>query len=176
MVWACALDIFNYIYDTPWTHALRGKRILVISPFEDSIRDQIPIRSELYDGVDLFPDCEITTIRPPQTQGTVSDSEEPFTVHFAEFTKRLDAIRDTYDVALVSCGGYGNLVCSHLFDTGKSSIYVGGVLQMYFGIMGTRWLKERSDVVRLFLNKHWTRPKDHEKPEGYKQVESACYW
>ena len=176
MVWSCALDIFNYIQSTPWTHALRGKRILVISSFEESIREKLPIRAELYGGVDLFPDCEITTIRPPQTQGTVSDSEEPFTVHLAEFTKRLDAIRDTYDVALVSCGGYGNLVCSHLFDTGKSSIYVGGVLQMYFGILGTRWLKERPDVVRLYLNKNWSRPKDHEKPEGYKNVEGACYW
>jgi hypothetical protein len=176
MVWSCALDIFNYIQSTPWTHALQGKRILVISAFEESIREKLPIRAELYGGVDLFPDCEITTIRPPQTQGTVSGSDEPFTVHFAEFTKRLDAIRDTYDVALVSCGGYGNLVCSHLFDTGKSSIYVGGVLQMYFGILGTRWLKERPDVVRLYLNKHWTRPKEHEKPEGYKNVEGACYW
>ena len=176
MIWASSLDIFNYIHNTPWTHALRGKRILIVSAFEESIREKLQVRSELYDGVDLFPDCEITTIRPPQTQGTVSDSENPFNVHLAEFTQRLDAIRDTYDVALVSCGGYGNLVCAHLFETGKSSIYVGGVLQMYFGILGTRWLKERPDVVRLFLNANWSRPKEHEKPEGYKNVEGACYW
>jgi len=176
MIWSASLDIFNYIYDTPWTHALRGKRVLIVSAFEESIREKLPIRAQLYDGVDLFPDCEITTIRPPQTQGTVSDSEQPFTVHLAEFTQRLDAIRDTYDVALVSCGGYGNLVCAHLFETGKSAIYVGGVLQMYFGVLGTRWLKERPDVLRLFLNANWTRPKNHEKPEGYQNVEGACYW
>ena len=174
MLWASCLDIFHYIYDQPWTHALRGKRVLVISAFADSISEKLPIRAQLYDGVDLFPDCEITTIRPPQTQGQTEGGS--FGVHLTEFTDRLDAIRDTYDVALVSCGGYGNLVCSHLFDTGKSSIYIGGVLQMYFGILGTRWFNDRPDVIRLFLNEHWSRPKNTEKPEGYKGVEGACYW
>ena len=59
---------------------------------------------------------------------------------------------------------------------GKSSIYVGGVLQMYFGVYGNRWLKERSDVLRLFMNKHWTRPKEEEQPDGFKKVEGSCYW
>ena len=176
MVWAFALDIFHYIYNQPWTHALRGKRILVISSFEESIREKIPIRAQLYQGVDLFPDCEITTIRPPQTQGELTDQDQYFGVHLLEFYERLDKIRDTYDVALVSCGGYGNLVCGHIFDSGKSAIYVGGVLQMYFGILGSRWFRERPDAVRLFLNEHWSRPKDSEKPAGYQTIEGACYW
>jgi hypothetical protein len=176
MVWAFALDIFHYIYNQPWTHALRGKRILVISSFEESIREKIPIRAQLYQGVDLFPDCEITTIRPPQTQGKLTDQDQYFGVHLLEFYERLDKIRDTYDIALVSCGGYGNLVCGHIFESGKSAIYVGGVLQMYFGILGSRWFRERPDAVRLFLNEHWSRPKDSEKPADYQTIEGACYW
>jgi hypothetical protein len=81
-----------------------------------------------------------------------------------------------YDVALVSCGGYGNLVCNYIFDSGKSAIYVGGVLQMYFGILGGRWLQDEPDIIRLFLNENWTRPKEHERPEGYKTIENGCYW
>ena len=173
MIWTMALDIFHYIHYTPWTFALKGLRILIISPFEDTLREKIPIRAKIY-GIDLFPDCTITTIRPPQTQA--SEHSDEFDIELERFKIRLDAIRHTYDVALVSCGGYANPVCAYLYETGKSSIYVGGVLQMYFGILGQRWLKERPDVVRLYLNEHWSRPKEYEKPMGYAKVEDGCYW
>jgi hypothetical protein len=173
MIWTMALDIYHYIHSTPWTLALRGKRILLISPFEDTLREKIPVRSKIY-GIDLFPDCEIITIRPPQTQAAEIGDE--FIVEFERFKTRLDAIKDTYDVALVSCGGYANPVCAYLFECGKSAIYVGGVLQMYFGILGQRWLKDRPDVVRLYLNEHWSSPKNSEKPAGFNKVEGGCYW
>ena len=113
-------------------------------------------------------------MRPPQTQG-VEESRD-FEVELTEFCARLDAIKDTYDVALVSCGGYGNLVCDHIYQSGRSAVYVGGVLQMYFGILGSRWLKNCPDIVRMYLNEHWKRPKNSEKPKNYKGVEGACYW
>ena len=173
MVWALALDVFHYIYANPWTTALRGKRVLIISTFEESIKEKIPIREKIY-GIDLFPDCTISTIRPPQTQA--GEPSEEFDVELDRFLLRLDDIRDTYDVALVSCGGYANPVCAHIFESGKSAVYVGGVLQMYFGILGSRWLKERPDIIRLFLNEHWSRPKVSEKPANFGNVEGGCYW
>ena len=182
IVLSFGLDIFHYIYTpvhtAPWTHALRGQRVLIISPFEKSIQEKIPILAKIYqkDGqsFDLFPDCTITTIRPPQTQADEFSRE--FDQELADFCKRLDAIKYTYDVALISAGGYGNLICNHIFESGKSAIYVGGVLQMYFGILGNRWLKERPDAVRLFLNEHWSRPKTEEKPKNCEKVEKGCYW
>ena len=178
IIWARALDIFNYIHDTPWTFALRGKRILIISAFKSSILEKIPIRAKIYqkDGqdVDLFPECEITVIKPMQTQS--GESSREFDIELTEFCGKLDAIKDTYDIALVSSGGYGNLICNHIFESGKSAIYVGGVLQMYFGILGNRWLTEYPDAVRLFLNEHWSRPKPEEKPKDYEKVEKGCYW
>ena len=173
IIWSSAFDIFHYIYTTPWTHALKGKRVLIISPFEDSIKEKLPIREKIY-GIDLFPECEITTIKPPQTQS--GEKSDEFDIELDRFLKKLDAIKDTYDVALVSCGGYGNLVCNHIFESGKSSVYVGGVLQMYFGIWGMRWLKDRPDVMRLFLNEHWSRPKENERPIHFGNVEGGCYW
>lgn len=172
MCWAFAFDIFHYIYSTPWTWALRGKRILIISPFAESFREKLPIRAQLYDGVDLFPDCTFVFAKPPQTQG--SEPSEEFDVELDRF---LGSIKDLeYDVALVSCGGYGNLVCSAIYDSGRSAIYVGGVLQMYFGVLGTRWLKERPDVLRLFMNAGWSRPKPTERPRDFQRVEGSCYW
>jgi hypothetical protein len=172
--WAFAFDIFHYIHSLPWTHALRGKRVLIISAFENSILESLPNRDKIY-GVDLFPDCTISTIRPPQTQG--EENSQEFSIELANFCTKLDKIKDTYDVALVSCGGYGNLVCNHIYSqNGKSAIYVGGVLQMYFGILGERWLRERPDIVTLYANTYWKRPKDSEKPRNYQAVEGSCYW
>jgi hypothetical protein len=174
MFWSLALDVFHYIYATPWTRALRGQRILIISPFEDTLREKIPIRAKIYDGVDLFPDCEITVLKPPQTQA--GEFSREFDKELVEFKRRVDDVLDTFDVALVSCGGYANPICAHIFEKGKSAIYVGGVLQMYFGILGARWVKERPDIVRLFLNEHWSRPKESERPKNSKNVEGGCYW
>jgi hypothetical protein len=170
---AKALDVFHNIEREPWTLALRGKRLLIVSPFEESIRVQIGKREKIY-GIDLFPECEFVFVKPPQTQGDCKSRE--FQHELADFVENLRKIKDTFDVALCSCGGYGNLVCAALHDMGKSAIYVGGVLQMYFGIYGERWVRERPDVLALYQNEHWVRPREKERPTGFEKVESQCYW
>ena len=173
-IWAYVFDLYHYLYN-PWSHSLKGKRILIVSPFIDSIKEKIPIRKEIYGGIDLFPDCEFVFIKPPQTQA--DEPSEEFDIEFNKFTDELDKIKDTFDIALCSCGGYGNLVCGYIYDVlDKSAIYVGGVLQMYFGIYGSRWLRERKDIMRMYMNKHWSRPKEIEKPKNHTNVEGSAYW
>ena len=172
-LYAGVLDIFNYIQSHPWTQQLRGKRLLLISPFVESIKTRVPYREGLY-GVDLFPECEFVFLKPPQTQGT--NKSRPFIQEFQDFVKRIEAVKDEFDVALVSCGGYGNLVCDGIFKMGKSAIFIGGVLQMYFGIYGQRWMRDNPDILRLYMNKRWGRPSKEERPEGYKGIEGACYF
>ena len=163
-VWARAFDLFHYIH-APWTHALRGKTLLIVSPF-----DLNPTHAY---GVDLFPNCTFKFVKPPQTQGTQPSRE--WDVELDQFCESLKNIE--FDVALCSCGGYGNLVCSFIYHTmNKSAIYVGGVLQMYFGVYGNRWLREHKEVMTLYLNSEWRRPSNHEKPMNHNKIESACYW
>ncbi len=171
--WAFTLDIFHNIFNDPWTKSLKGKRLLIVSPFIESMKEKVDILPEIY-GTNLFPECSFVFIKPPQTQGKC-ESEE-FDIELEKFIKEIERIKDDFDIALCSCGGYGNLVCAEIYKLGKSAIYVGGVLQMYFGIYGNRWLKERPDVLRLFMNKHWSRPKEEECPNGHKKVEGGCYW
>lgn len=172
-IYSEAFDVYHYLYNTPWTFALKDKRILMVSNFEESIKEKINNRQEIY-GVDLFPNCEIITIKPPQTQG--SEESDEFDIELKRFIKKLNKIKDNYDIALVSCGGYGSLVCNHIYKSGKSAIYVGGVLQMYWGILGNRWFNNRPDIIRLYLNQMWTRAKESEKPKNYKGIENSCYW
>jgi hypothetical protein len=47
---------------------------------------------------------------------------------------------------------------------------------MLFGVLGARWLKETPDAVRLYLNEHWSRPKESERPRDYKNIENGCYF
>ena len=146
-------DIFHFVNTTPWTHALRGKKLLIISPFVESIREKIDEREKIY-GIDLFPECEFTFLKPPQTQG--SEDSELFTVELEKFKNNVEDIlkKDGFDIALCSCGGYGNLICDFIYSLGKSSIYIGGVLQMYFGIYGERWIRERPDILKLYQNNY----------------------
>jgi hypothetical protein len=172
-IWSFAMDVFHNIYNNPWTLSLRGKRILIISSFVDSIKEKIDDREKIY-GVDLFPECKFVFLKPPQTQGDNPSRE--FIEELKDFHRQIDEVINDFDVALVSCGGYGNLICSYIYQQGKSAIYVGGVLQMYFGIYGERWVRERPDVLNFFLNKHWSRPKESEKPKNNQKIENNCYW
>lgn len=169
---ALVLDIFHYIHN-PWTHTLKGKRILIVSPFIESIKEKEHIRKEIY-GVDLFPECKFVYIKPPQTQG--SNKSEEYYIELHKFIKEIEKLKDSFDIALCSCGGYGNPLVNKIYEMGKSAIYVGGVLQMYFGIYGMRWMRERKEVMQLYFNKHWSRPKEIERPKGYKKVEGSAYW
>jgi hypothetical protein len=116
-------------------------------------------------------------LRPPLTNG--DNPSEDFAVEFARFTQRLDELRNQYDIALLSCGGYANPIANYIFENHrKSAIYIGGVLQMYFGIYGGRWLNERKDILNIFMNEHWSRPTSKEAGlvAGHTNIENGCYW
>ena len=171
-VWAHCLDIFEYINNEKiWTTALRGKKVLIVSSFIKSIKAQLEKR-EIYPK-ELFLECEFVFIKPPQTNGNHISLEWDRELEL--FNERLAKVGD-YDVALVSAGGYGNLICNHIFEQGKSAIYVGGVLQMYFGIYGNRWLVEKPAATKMYLNERWVRPLEEERPPGWQNIESSAYW
>ena len=161
---AHVFDIFNYLSD-PWTHALKGKRILIVSSFADMMKTQ----PQAYD-VDLFPGCTLQFLKPPLTQG--DETSRDWQDEFADFCATVDKLE--FDVALCACGGYGNALCAHIYSTGRSAIYVGGVLQLYFGIYGKRWLDQLPEMMRLHMKPHWRRPSV--KPKGFEFIESGCYW
>lgn len=80
-----------------------------------------------------------------------------------------------FDVALVSCGAYGLPLVNHIKNKlCKTGIYVGGALQLFFGIKGRRW--DHHDEISLLFNEHWRRPFDVEIPENFHMVEGGCYW
>ena len=170
--WSHCLDVFDQIEKQPWTMGLENKRILIVSSFAKSMKKKVPYLDKIY-GRDIFPNCKFEFIIPPQTHA--SNPSREWDVELDEFYERLDKITD-YDVALVSAGGNGNLICNHIYETGHSAIYVGGVLQMFFGLIGGRWLDERKAIVNMYHNQYWSRPMEEEQPKDFKNIENGAYW
>tara|TARA_R110002126_G_scaffold288049_1_gene441326 strand:+ start:1172 stop:1963 length:792 start_codon:yes stop_codon:yes gene_type:complete len=75
-------------------------------------------------------------------------------------------------VWLVSCGCYGLPLCNYIKSQGKVAIYLGGILQLLFGIKGQRW-DTRTEVTHCY-NEHWIYPSI--KPKNAELVENGCYW
>jgi hypothetical protein len=170
---AHVLDIFDTVCCDPWTRALRGKRLLIVSAFADTMRSQVALNVRPY-PVELFPECTFTFLKPPQTQG--GNPGRPFGQEMEALVGRVRAVKDTFDVALCACGGYGNPLCAAIYNMGKSAIYVGGVLQMYFGVYGARWERETPEALSAYKHAGWVRPAPSERPAGREQIEDSCYW
>lgn len=76
------------------------------------------------------------------------------------------------DVYLVSCGCYGIPLCNEIKKAGKKAIYVGGILQLLFGLKGSRWTDR--PVINKYFNKYWITPSS--KPKNWESIENGCYW
>ena len=68
---------------------------------------------------------------------------------------------------------------AYLRSTGRSSIYIGGSLQLWFEIICNRWRgfqKRIPFLAKLMNNSNWVAPLPSERPPGYKTEENAAYW
>jgi hypothetical protein len=166
-------DLEPFFAERPWTHALAGAKVLVVHPFDDTIRSQYEKRHLLFpDG--LLPDFQLDTIRAVQ-----SLVGEP--TRFNNWFDALDSMKAEiekrdFDVCVIGCGAYGLPLAAHVKRLGKKALHLGGATQLLFGIVGNRW---ESYVVYPYMNlvnEHWARPASHERPKNAAAMENACYW
>jgi hypothetical protein len=162
-----------YSFREPWSSQLRGKSVLVIHPFVDTIKSQFEKRDLLFDNKDVLPPFGLTTYKPVQTSGG-NLSNHPTWEEALDFM--LKEISELYfDIALIGCGCYDIPIATHIKTMmGKQAIIYGGSLQCMFGIKGKRW--DNREQGKSFYNKHWVRPSNSEKPIDYKKIEGGCYW
>ena len=164
-------DIEPFFYEHPWTAALKGKKVLVINPFDESIRLQYKKRELLFENPEILPEFELHTLKSvmvltpeDNTYGTIIDAVD----YMYE-----EAMKTDFDIALLGCGPQGMILAERFRQQGKQAIYLGGVLQILFGIKGSRW-----DVMpthSTLYNEHWIYPVE-EPPKGAEKLDSACYW
>lgn len=165
-----------FLWKNPWTKYLKGKKVLVVHPFVDSIRYQYENnRCKLFENPDVLPEfAELHTIKAVQTIADQEDSR--FETWFDALQYMKDEISKVdFDIALIGCGAYGMCLAAHVKRMGKQAVHLAGWTQMLFGVYGERWIKDQPQYAK-FINENWIRPLESEKPKGAEKVEGGCYW
>jgi len=171
---AQSLEFFYYV-DHPQYTPIRNKRVLIISSHYDTVQRQLKMMSSVF-SKPIFENCEFFVLKPPQQNGGSSDGRS-WHVHMEDFERRVREVHETFkfDTALVSCGGFGMPICDFIYTKlGSSAVYVGGGLQLFFGILGSRWAD--NPTIQKLRNPYWRFPLDSDKPANCHLVEGGCYW
>ena len=177
---AQGLEPFYYMNNSQYCfdNIFKNKKVLIITSHEKTTNQQISNMQHIFQSNKIFHETtEFYVYKPPQQNGGNHDNN-PWTYHFEKMKEDLKNIKEQtfdYDIALVSCGGFGMLISDYIFsDLKTSAIYVGGSLQLFFGIMGTRW--KNSPKIIQHVNNYWTHPLDEDKPKNPQLCEGSCYW
>lgn len=168
-----ALEPWNA--STPWSAALRGKRVLVVHPFVDTIAAQYrDARQALWPGrPELLPEFgELLTLRMPLSAALAPPQESTWSERLVRMCEEMERLR--FDVALIGAGGMSLPLSVHAKGLGACAVHLGGATQLLFGIRGKRW--DGSKEFSPYINDAWVRPGQRETPKGVQQVENGCYW
>ena len=148
-----------------------NKKVLIIFPYEESFNNNIKKLNLIYPGNKINID-NILMVKTPQTYCEPYPHDN-WLETYNELTKVIGG--KNFDIALLSCGCYGHPLAEYVYSIlNKSAFYIGGRLQLCFGIMGSRWAGRKEVVKRV--NDHWTYPFKSETPANYKSIEYGCYW
>lgn len=170
--------------ENPWTRVLKGKKVLVVHPFKNTIEKQYKKRELLFKNKNTLPEFKsLEVIRAVQSLNGENNSFKDWFEALNYMKTEIDNV--DYDICLIGAGAYGFPLAAHVKRQGKQALHIGGALQLFFGIIGKRWEDpeygvpqwgiERNFYVNL-INEHWVRADENETPKGSKNVEGGCYW
>lgn len=173
--------------ENPWTRFLKGKNVLVVHPFETTIKKQYTKRKQLFHNPNILPDFNLITYKAVQT---IAGNNTQFNSWFdALDLMENDISKIDFDIAILGCGAYGLPLAAFIKRMGKQAIHIGGATQLLFGILGKRWTEQfvgktwdylpgiqfNLDYTSLF-NESWTYPLLEDTPKNKEKVEDSCYW
>ena len=166
-------DLTPFCFKNPWMGALKGRKVLVVHPFVDTIRQQYARRRDLFADPEALPDFDLITYRSVQS---AIGLPTPYKTWFDALDKMCDDIAKVdFDVALIGCGAYGMSIGAFVKrELKRKAVHLGGISQMIFGIKGRRW--DAQPEFARYYNEFWSRPLDHERPENFMATENGGYW
>ncbi len=164
-----------FYFGSPWSEYLQDKKVLVISPFVESIKKQYTNRKFLWDDSRVLPDFDLITLYHPASYNLYN--EKPH--NYSSWLEMVNVIKGQmnkidYDVALIGTGASSLSLVAEAKKHNKSAIHLGGGLQILFGIKGGRW--DFGNVDKFLYNDYWIRPNIEETPILKNINENGCYW
>lgn len=162
--------------EQPWSHNLKGKKILVINPFTDSMKKQLDNNFQMFKDKKIFLDGQQFIFY--KCFNSLANNR-PHNDWYETYQVMCNDIKDLdFDIALLGCGGYGLPLCNFIYTKmKKSAIYIGGGLQLLFGVMGQRW--EINPMWKKIISENeskFIKPSGDEIINNNNMVENACYW
>lgn len=167
------LALEPFFMDNPWTKALEGKRVLVVTAFANTVSKQYENIEKIF-PTGFMPKFELKTIQSVWYAPTPGKDEKFSTWNDALVYLEKQVKTQDFDIALLACGPFGVPLLHTIKNMGKQGIYVGGVLQIMFGIRGGRW-DAYPDFCNMY-NEYWVRPDGDNRPKGASNYENGCYW
>lgn len=172
MVCTPLVGLEPWYYENPWSKALKGKKVLVIHPFSESIERQYKYHDKLFPN-NMIPDFDLHIVKAVQTiAGQVDERFDTWFEALEYMYKECQKV--DFDVAIIGCGAYGLPLAAKLKSHGKQVIHLGGATQLMFGIKGKRW--DEIPRISQYYNEFWVRPNQNETVKGGNKVENGCYW
>lgn len=164
-----------YNPENPWTKNLKGKKVLVVHPFKESILKQYEKRELLFPGTEILPEFDLKCVKAIQT--LMGEHDERISSWFDGLDLMTEeCLKEDFDIALIACGAYGLPLAARLKRAGKQAVHMGGALQLLFGVRGKRW--DNFDKLCKFYSDAWEYPmtSEHLSKNNNSNVENGCYW
>jgi hypothetical protein len=159
-----------------WLPDILGKRWMVVSPFRETIRSQLPRLSKLGIYPNTYLDRLENTARNLQV---VASPQLAYMVppRHRDWFHALDCLQQeisacSFDIALIGAGAWSLPLAAYVKKMGKTAMHLGGQLQLMFGIRGGRWDHKANDLY----NEFWIRPLPEETPKNHQLMEHGAYW
>ncbi len=160
-------------YKTPWSLALKGRKVLVVSPFCEQIKYQYSRKELIWEDKNVLPDFTLETENAIWYYAGKRD--ERFSNWFEAFDFLYESIMShDFDVAILGCGYFGFALAAKIKQAGRQAIHMGGATQLLFGIKGKRW--DNNPNINRYYNEYWIRPDEKLRPEDDKNLDDGCYW
>lgn len=146
----------------PWTHFLKGKKVLVVSTHAESIKHQWKNIDKVWgDNKEMITPYELVDVIRNPYHPTMDDRQPPNCDNWMDSVNYIKTVIDTYDydVLLAGCTTSAPFFVKHAKDNGKTGIQTGGVIQLHFGVLGYRWTEVplHSGWHNMY-NEHWIKP------------------
>lgn len=170
--------------ENPWTENLKGKKVLVISPHYETILRQ-------WEKIDLVWGDYKEKITPFDLAGCIraplhpilDDRQYPNCETWEDTVEYIknEISKYDYDVLLSAVSQQSAIYANFAKSCGKVGIQTGGILQLFFGIKGNRWMNHEIYFDwHAMMNEHWTYPLEIDEPQRksqYNFMESNyAYW
>lgn len=157
---------------------IENKRILIISPFANLMKNQIISGNvaKIYSNMKSV--NYVYAYENPYTFFNNGPHNNIFDTVSYLVTDINNKIPNNYDSVLISCGAYSLILANEFYKLGKNVCTVGGSLQVIFGILNERHKRSlQKKKIEIEKKEYWiTEIPNEYKPNGYKKIEGGCYW